>query len=508
MVNNLLKRAVRDIAVYFPGKLLPALTGIVTVPIFARLFRPEEYGLLAVIGMFTAAGGIAVSNWLTSSVMRFLAYYRQQGQLNRFYSTLLCAFALSAVALTMIGIPLYFLVQGTVSPAAYRLLPLAGLIIPLGSLFAILQTIQRADQRAKLFVGFELFNVYAGLVVGLFLVVALGLGVKGILLGSVASSAAAVLGIGRWLLRHGMQIKVKCISVATLRDFAAYGLPGGLATIGTWILSLSDRYIVEYFRGTAEVGLYSMGYNVADKSINLVVQSLMLAVGPILINTWESEHRESTKALLGQVTRMTLLLVLPMVVGLSILARPVFRVLTTEAYLRGAVVLSWVSLGAFFYGLSLQAYTGLIIAKKMVVMARNYLLAGAVNVLLNIMLVPRFGFVAAAVNTAVAYGFLLVLNIFSAIKYVPWLFPWRTLRNALVAAGVMAVLLWALGKFTQPNVLTLLLSVLAGAGIYGGVLFITGELSLQERGALRRMAGRAWGRFTTKLLVFRLRKGR
>jgi O-antigen/teichoic acid export membrane protein len=485
VIDILFNRAIKDIAIYFPGKLLPALAAFITIPIFARLFRPEEYGILAVIGMFTSAGGIAMSNWLTTSVIRFLPQYRQQGQLGRFYSNLLCAFALSLMVFIIVAVPAYLFVRATVSDEVCRLLPLAGGIIFISTLYAILQNVLRADQRSKLFVGFDLFQAFGALAIGLTLVIALNFGVEGILWGSFTAMTAASLGIGWWLLRQGVEIKITSVSIGTLREFTVYGLPVGIATIGSWILSLSDRYIIEFFRGTFEVGVYSMSYGLASKSINLVVSSLMLAVGPILINTWESEHRDATPQLLGQITRLTLLLVVPMVVGLSVLAVPVFRVMTTDAYLPGARALPWIALGTLLYTLNLQAYTGLIVAKKTMIMARNYIFAGLINVLLNILLVPRFGFMAAAVNTSVSYGMLLVLNIFSADKYLPWIFPWRTLWNALFASGAMALIIIMAGAYIQPSPFVLALTIVAGMGIYMILLIALQEIRSKERSALK-----------------------
>lgn len=492
MLNTLLKRTAKDIAIYFPGKLLPALTGLITVPIFARLFRPEDYGVLAVVGVFTSVGGIAVANWLTSSVMRFLPYYKQKNQLDQFYSTLFCAFSISLLSLLLLGIPIYLIIKDNISPKVFWLLPLAGLIIAVNSLYAIIQTILRADQKAKHFVYAELFVTYGGLAIGLSLVLFFRFGVEGILWGGLFATALASVGIVCGLLRVGTTFGRRHISAITLKEFASYGLPGGLATVGTWLLSISDRYVIEYFRGTTEVGLYAMGYGIADRSINLIISSLALAIGPILIDTWEGESRAVTVDLLRQITRMTLILVIPIVVGLSIFAVPILRVFTTTAYLPAASVLPWVASGSLMYGLNLQAYTGLIVAKKTVVMARNYILAGLANVVLNVLFVPPFGFIAAAVNTTVAYGVLLVLNIFSSQKYLPWLFPWRSLCKVLGATASMTILLCGWRVCFSPNIVSLIISVLVGAGIYFIMLTLLRELSDEEMLILRKISKKLW----------------
>ena len=118
-------------------------------------------------------------------------------------------------------------------------------------------------------------------------------------------------------------------------------------------------------------------------------------------------------------------------------------------------------------------------------MARNYLLAGALNVILNLIFLPRFGFIAAAVNTAVAYTALLILNIFSATKYLPWLFPWRSLWNAIVAAGIMAVALGGLATCVRPAFVALVSSVLIGTAVYLVMLALLRELTREETAMLQ-----------------------
>lgn len=482
MIDKIFKRAIRDIAIYFPSKVFPALISLVTIPIYARLFQPEEYGILSVINVFITAGSITVGNWLTSSVLRFLPFYRINNLLSRFFSTLFFALVLSITTFLIFCLPINYFLRFTVNDKILGLLPLAAFIISISCLFNILQTILRTDQKAKQFVFVELSNISGGLTVGLILVLYFGFNVEGILWGSAITMLIVSLYILKTILYdYNVNIGISHISKKTLKNFASYGLPGGVATIGTWLLSVSDRYIIEISRGTAEVGIYSMSYSISDKSINLVVSSLMLAISPILINTWESENRKFTSQLLEHITRLTLVLVIPMVAGLSILGIPIFQVLTTEKYLAGVRLIPWIASGSLLYGLSLLAYTGLILKKKTITMARNYLLAGGANVALNLLLVPKIGYLAAAVNTSISYAILLTLNIYSVIPFLPWPFPWKTLFRVSLAASGMGFVLFFLSKlFIQPYI-NLIACTLVGVVLYGVFLLLSGEFSEIEK---------------------------
>jgi len=65
---------------------------------------------------------------------------------------------------------------------------------------------------------------------------------------------------------------------------AKYSFPLVLGNLAAWVLSLSDRYILEFFRGSQEVGIYSASYAISEKSIFLLVSLFMLASGPISMN--------------------------------------------------------------------------------------------------------------------------------------------------------------------------------------------------------------------------------
>lgn len=492
MSDLLLKRTLKDIAVYLPGKFIPALTSLITLPIIARLFPPEEYGVLAVIGVFTSLLGIALTNWLTSSALRFLPYYRRIEQLDRFYATLLISFLLSCAVVLLLGVLFVFFASSALSPQVMRLMPIAGLTILFSSLFIILQTLLRAEQRAKAFISFELYTIYSALGLGLVLVIGYGYGVEGFLWGTVFSTVSASLMVIVLYRRAGVRAPLSAWSKETLHEFAAYGLPGLASTLGTWILSVSDRYLIELFRGTNEVGLYSMAYNLGERSVGLFISALVLAGSPILINTWESKWRGETALLLGQLTRVALILLAPVVAGAAALAAPLMAVFTSPAYSSASPVMFWVALGSAIYGMSLLAYTGLNLAKRMTLMARNYLLAGSVNIILNIIFVPAYGYMAAAINTSVSFALLLVINVHSATPYLPWIFPWSTMLRSFLAAPSMGVIIWWLSSQFQKDGVGLLVCIPLGALVYALLLLALGELNRAERqtilGLLRRIS--------------------
>jgi O-antigen/teichoic acid export membrane protein len=381
---------------------------------------------------------------------------------------------------------------GVLPPAARVLLPLAGVVMAARSLFQVLATMLRAQGRALPFVVLGLLGTYGGMLAGVGLVLWAGLRVDGVLAGIAGATLLACAGAAAYLGRTGARVRPRAVSGSAAREFAAYGVPAAAAALGGWVLSLSDRWVIEHFRGAAELGVYAVGYMLANEVFKLVVTSMMMAVGPTLVRTWESDDRAQTGVVLRAFTRTAVLLLVPMLAGILVLGRPMFLVVSTDEYLAGAAVLPWVALGASLYGMNTLAYTGLTLAKKSRVTARNVALAGAVNLGLNLAFVPRFGFIAAGVNTAVGYAVLLALNVASSHRYLPWLFPWASLARGAAAAAGMWGFLHLLPLHDHMGLGPLLAAIAAGAAVYGVLLSLLGELPLRRGwAALRRRRGAA-----------------
>jgi len=249
------------------------------------------------------------------------------------------------------------------------------------------------------------------------------------------------------------------------------------------------------------MGLYSMGYNIAGLGLGLLVWSFMLANEPVLIQEWENDNKDGTVHLFAQFTRVLLLLVIPAIGGLTILADPIFEVMTTEAYLAGAQVMFWVAFAYGLIGLSLLSLRVLALHKLMTTVAWAYGISGAVNLGLNLMFVPRFGYVAAAVNKMLSYGALMFLSIMFARKYLRWPFPWRSFWNAMASAMLMTVALSAWNCYVQVNIFTLILAVALGVGVYLAILTLLKEMTGKEKIAIRIWTRGSWEKCKARIMA-------
>ena len=77
----MIKNLVKDAGKYLPGQIVPAIVGILSIPVITRLFSSGEYGkyvlVMAAVGVLSAIIG-----WLPMSIIRFYPVYERDGKLD------------------------------------------------------------------------------------------------------------------------------------------------------------------------------------------------------------------------------------------------------------------------------------------------------------------------------------------------------------------------------------------------------------------------------------------
>jgi O-antigen/teichoic acid export membrane protein len=266
---------------------------------------------------------------------------------------------------------------------------------------------------------------------------------------------------------------------------AKFSFPLVIGNLAAWILSLSDRYILKLFRGSLEVGIYSVSYSISQYTIMTLTSLFLLSFNPLSIITWEKKGEKATKKFIVQGTRYFVLLCIPAVIGISVLQNPILSVLSTSDYYEGAKIIPLVALGVFFLGLVQIFDTGLCLQKKTYINMLCVTLSSILNLGLNFLLVPKYGYIAAAFTTLISYAFLLCLMIIVSRRFFLWEFPFKSLTKAMCASSVMGIVVYHIGNnLTSSTLLNLILSVVVGVVAYLLMLFLMREFKPSEIQAL------------------------
>ncbi len=497
MLKKILRGAGSDAIKYFPVRFVPALTSLITVPVFTRAIATADYGDFFLVQSATSLLATLGAAWLATSAMRFYWPAEKEGRLDEYTATTLWASVSSLAIVAMTAGVAVWLARAYLPAGVVRLAPIGLAALVINQLVTVhLQELRAANKAAA----FSLLSVSVTLLttaIAVFLVVVPRWGAQGILAGAVLGNAI-VLPLALSRIRHEGSLSPRHVRRSLLREYAHYGFPMIATAVSSWALVLADRYVIGALRSSAEVGLYSVAYGLGDKIMQLLIMPLMMTMGPVVIQTFEKEGQHLAEKVQTQFTRYYAMATFPLLFGLVAVARDFMNVFTGEAYRAAYPVLPIVAAGVTAYGLTQIAGQGVALHKRTTIIMGNTLIAAAFNVGANLALVPRFGYMAAAYDTLASYILLLALTWYRSRPYMAWKLPWLDLAKALAAALGM----WTLLHFAFPGAghspWLLVAQAASGLGAYAILLLLFGGLRADEREWVLEVASKAVRKLTLR----------
>jgi O-antigen/teichoic acid export membrane protein len=226
---------------------------------------------------------------------------------------------------------------------------------------------------------------------------------------------------------------------ALLRTSLAYALPLVPAVLGTFVLTSSDRFIVQDLLGPSELARYQIAYNIGSMPLLLI---------GVLSNVWlprifALERASERAAVLARSRDGLYALLIPVVLGLSIGSPLVLRIWAPPEYRPDELLLvtALVIVAVLPYTAGMTATRALLAQGATRWIAGMTLVAALANVLLNLILVPRYELVGSALATLLAYLLLQRLLVSRTRSLTP--FPPTPPARVLVLMGVALVALLA-----------------------------------------------------------------
>jgi len=483
----MIQEFIKDFGKYLPAQVIPAVMGFFSIPIITRLFLPADYGnyvlALATVSIFSAIAG-----WLSMSIIRFHPIYKRDGKLEEFYGIVIKLLLISIIVFSLIFMAILFLSRSYLSDNLYHLMRIGVLIFILNASFNVLLHFLRAKRQVNWYSAFSVWKSVTAIGFGLSLVLIFHYGVEGLLWGSVLSIAMVLPLVWKVAVKK-FSMRKSTFTSSTL-DMAVYSFPLVLGNLAAWILSLSDRFIIEFIRGSQEVGIYSASYSISEYSILFIASIFMLSGRPIGMNIWEKDGVEKSREFVSKITRYYLMICLPAAVGISVLAKPIIDVLTAPEYYEGYRIVSFVVFGGFLLGLQQRFQSGLLYYKKTSLIMIAIIVSGLLNLGLNFIFVPRYGYIAAAVTTFISYAFLLVAMVLVSRKYFVWKFPFKSLGKVVCASAIMGVVVYTVGNnLTSSTLLNLIVGISLGTFIYFVLLLLFREINPEEIRAVKNLIG-------------------
>jgi O-antigen/teichoic acid export membrane protein len=224
-------------------------------------------------------------------------------------------------------------------------------------------------------------------------------------------------------------------SGGVLKDMLKFSVPLLPALFAVWVIDFSDRYFLTRMSTLEQVGIYSVGARISSMII-LFSTSFQMAWGPYALSI---QHEADAKNRYSRGLLLFLCAALTAATAITVFAGPILAILTRPEYYAAEKVIGLLTLGTVAYGAYLIVNIGLLISKKTVLTSVAMSIGAVLNIILNFLLIPRFGIMGAAAATLAAYIAALALLYVFAQKHYPIDYkPGRSALAALLAVLTMA----------------------------------------------------------------------
>ncbi len=459
-------RAIADIALQIAGRLLNGVFGVVVLVVLTRALGKSQFGVWSTLSTIIFLGGALTDLGFTSLAVRYAAADPDDAS-GWLGSLLIVRTATSVIAAAACALAGLALDRG-------HMMVLAGVILSATVLYGGISSLSAAFQlRVRNDLAIVVLTVGSVLWTGGAIAAAvLGLHLVGFaLVFSVASILTTTF--GAWLALGQMPVSFAGWK-PRIRTFIRVGLPLSVSALLIYSYARVDQILVFRYEGSSAAGLYGVAYRVLDQA-TIIPLSITTTIYPLIVRAQSrglADLRFIVQAAFEAMWALSLgSLVVALVCGgplMGLVFGSTYAVTgPTFAVLMGAFVVISLNylIGSFILVLELQRFTSIVSVLGLVF-----------NVAFNIVFIPRWGYLAAAIATTATELLVLILNgrrVIAALGFRPRL---GAGARALLAALITIAVLQPLRLLDVPVEAIFVVALI----LYAGLLVLTRAVDVRE----------------------------
>jgi O-antigen/teichoic acid export membrane protein len=478
---TLVRKIFKGGGIIFAGRILELGIAFAGAAIIARLIGPSDFGAISLGATLLTTAASLVLAGLHTGVGRYLPRHDSESESRGIIISAL-QMVVPASLVASLGLVLF---AGEISrlafgdPSLTLILRIFGAAVPFAALVQLLIGVTQGQQLTIPKVVMKNLAVPVVRVSSAVLVILLGFGTVAISFAyGFAYVVAAIIGV--YYLVKTTPILSDVSYEPKRRELLVFSAPLAASIIIEQVLRNIDTFLIGYYTTTDAVGIYNVAYPLAQL-ILLVLTSMEFIFMPILSELHSDGRHDEMQRFYQIVTKWSFTGTLPVFFVLVLFPRLTISLTFGDQYTSGAQALAVLSLGFFIHVLSGPNNTTLTSTGRTKFVMYVNLLAGVLNLLLNIWLISELSFLGAAIATTVSYG---LMNLFFA-GYLYSRMGIHPLSSALVRPGVAAAVLllivrWAVRTFFGVSVVSLVLAFTAFCGLYAVAVLRFGGIEQEE----------------------------
>jgi O-antigen/teichoic acid export membrane protein len=439
---SLLKKISSHSFLYGVSTLSYQLVGIILLPLYTRYISTVEFGIYSISLIVTTYFGVFSNLGIPQAFYRLYFDLKEEKEKYELITTSFIFVTLLSLALILImfvfkGYLLsVFFVEDKYYPCFYITIFL--------SLFESPQLITfyyfRIEDQVKQYV---IFNFLKSAVLLLFswgFLIVFHYGILGIFLARLISSFPTYLYLMFIILRkHGISF-----SKQKVKEMNIYGFPFFVIGILGTVMASLDRPIMLKYMSMADVGIYSVAFRISSGVKMIIATAFGLGFSPLVMGI---QNEANGRKVFSKIFTYYLLVAGLVVLGISIFSKEIIQMLASREYMEAYIAIPLLCLGTLFYGIYTNMEVGIFITKKSKYYLPIMFISSIIYVVLNFLLIPKFGFIGAALANALSFLIMPILTYCygKKIYYIPYEFI------RIIKIFIVIFMLYLISVFIKSN---------------------------------------------------------
>lgn len=416
------------------SKALLIPVSFISVPILTKNLSLEDYGLwgltISAVSVIIPFSGLGLS----SALSRF-GPSSDNFELKRSFSTLLLFKFFTQV---FFGI-LLLLFSDFISELFFEgnsfLIVFISILMLVTSIEPLFKRILKVKRKIIHLSSYEIWNGYFTIVIYL-IVFSITSSLYTLLVSYILLKIINIL-ILSFTIRKS--ISVKFWDKDIIKKYSSYGGFTAVSSICFWLINLSDRFILSYFSSSESVGVYTAAYSIGNipRTISAAITFIFLVS---LSKLYDQKQIYEVQKILSNGYLLFLFLILPICFGSILFSEELLYFFSTKVISeKGYIPLILILFGHLFLGIVTFKSYPLLLQKNTKTLAYFWLIALAINITLNLILIPMYEELGASISTFSTYFLLSIIMILNSRNNEVLKSNHLIVKKILISALIMLV---------------------------------------------------------------------
>jgi O-antigen/teichoic acid export membrane protein len=470
---NLVQRIAKNTIAMFLASVINIVLGLFYGIYTARYLGPERYGTISFAIAFIGLFSILMDIGIQQLALREIA--RDKSLVSKYVGNI-------AVLKVLLSVLTFGLIVLTINLLKYpdltiRIVYIMALSTALAAFSGMFSSIFQAFEKME-YSSLGSIIGSASMLAGGLIAIYRGYSIMGFALVYVISNALVLMYYILIAQKSGI---APCLGLdyVFIKSLVRRALPFGVGWLFLIYYVWIDRVMLSMMVDNEAVGYYTAAYNLMG-SLNFVPSGIVLSLYPLMAIFFKGSDKSLDKIFRIGI-KYLYMLALPMAVGVNLLGKEIVTLIYGPKFLPAAVALDILIWAEFFVFLNILLGNMLLSINKENITMINAGVGAALNIVLNLILIPRLGIEGSAIATLATELYFFIISFLVLRRYGHSVDLRNLLFKPLAATSLMALFI------STYNHLHLFILVSISIAIYFAILYISKYVSDEDVGLVKQV---------------------